>query len=146
MQEVEASIETLRNYIDWTPFFMTGRWRVNIRVSRKMKWWVKRRNACLKTPTICWINSAPKKTLNPRGVVGLFPANRVGDDVEIYRDETRTHVLTVSHHLRQQTEKVGFANYRLADFVAPKLSGKSGLYRGFRGNRRAGRRRAGGSL
>ncbi len=61
----------------------------------------------------------------PRGVVGLFPANRVGDDIEIYRDETRTHVLTVSHHLRQQTEKVGFANYCLADFVAPKLSGKA---------------------
>lgn len=66
-----------------------------------------------------------EKTLNPRGVVGLFPANRVGDDIEIYRDETRTHVLTVSHHLRQQTEKVGFANYCLADFVAPKLSGKA---------------------
>ncbi|VFT76920.1 B12-dependent methionine synthase [Klebsiella aerogenes] len=66
-----------------------------------------------------------EKTLNPRGVIGLFPANRVGDDIEIYRDETRTHVLTVSHHLRQQTEKVGFANYCLADFVAPKLSGKA---------------------
>lgn len=52
-----------------------------------------------------------EKTLNPRGVVGLFPANRVGDDIEIYRDETRTHVLAVSRHLRQQTEKVGFANY-----------------------------------
>lgn len=65
------------------------------------------------------------KALNPRGVVGLFPANRVGDDIEIYRDETRTHVLTVGHHLRQQTEKVGFANYCLADFVAPKLSGKA---------------------
>ncbi len=66
-----------------------------------------------------------EKTLNPRGVVGLFPANRVGDDIEIYRDETRTHVLAVSRHLRQQTEKVGFANYCLADFVAPKLSGKA---------------------
>lgn len=66
-----------------------------------------------------------EKALNPRGVVGLFPANRVGDDVEIYRDETRTHVLAVSHHLRQQTEKVGFANYCPADFVAPKLSGKA---------------------
>lgn len=63
--------------------------------------------------------------LNPRGVVGLFPANRVGDDIEIYRDETRTHVINVSHHLRQQTEKTGFANYCLADFVAPKLSGKA---------------------
>lgn len=46
-----------------------------------------------------------EKSLNPRGVVGLFPANRVGDDIEIYRDETRTHVINISHHLRQQTEK-----------------------------------------
>ncbi len=49
----------------------------------------------------------------------------MGDDIEIYRDETRTHVINVSHHLRQQTEKTGFANYCLADFVAPKLSGKA---------------------
>ena len=58
-------------------------------------------------------------------MVGLFPANRVGDDIEIYRDETRTHVINVSHHLRQQTEKPAFANYCLADFVAPKVSGKA---------------------
>lgn len=38
VQTVEASIETLRNYIDWTPFFMTGRSRVNIRAFWKMKW------------------------------------------------------------------------------------------------------------
>lgn len=48
-----------------------------------------------------------EKTLNPRGVVGLFPANRVGDDIEIYRDETRTHVINVSHHLRQYIRKNG---------------------------------------
>ncbi|MFY4545210.1 vitamin B12 dependent-methionine synthase activation domain-containing protein, partial [Escherichia coli] len=71
------------------------------------------------------VKLSAEKTLNPRGVVGLFPANRVGDDIEIYRDETRTHVINVSHHLRQQTEKTGFANYCLADFVAPKLSGKA---------------------
>ncbi len=65
------------------------------------------------------------KMLNPRGVVGLVPANRVGDDNEIDRDETRTHVIKVSHHQRQQTEKTGFANYCLADFVAPKVSGKA---------------------
>lgn len=38
VQTVEASIETLRNYIDWTPFFMTRRSRVNIRAFWKMKW------------------------------------------------------------------------------------------------------------
>ncbi|XNM77196.1 vitamin B12 dependent-methionine synthase activation domain-containing protein [Escherichia coli] len=35
-------------------------------------------------------------------------------------------MINISHHLRQQTEKTGFANYCLADFVAPKLSGKAG--------------------
>ena len=44
-------------------------------------------------------------SLTPRGVVGIFPANRVGDDIEIYQDESRSHVIAVSHHLRQQTER-----------------------------------------
>jgi len=66
-----------------------------------------------------------KQALTPRGVVGIFPANRVGDDIHIYRDETRRHVLQVSHHLRQQTEKTDFANYCLADFVAPVSSHKA---------------------
>ncbi len=43
--------------------------------------------------------------LHPKGVVGLFPANSVGDDIEIYRDERRDEVLAISYHLRQQTEK-----------------------------------------
>jgi cobalamin-dependent methionine synthase I len=51
VQEVEASIETLRNYIDWTPFFMTWSLAVNIRAFWKMKWWAKRRSACSKMPT-----------------------------------------------------------------------------------------------
>ncbi len=63
-------------------------------------------------------------TLNPRGVVGLFPANRVGDDVEVYTDERRDEVLLVTHHLRQKTEKTYFPNYCLADFVAQKTCGK----------------------
>lgn len=122
---MEASIETLRNYIDWTPFFMTrslaGKYPRILEdevVGEEAQRLFKDANELLD-------KLSAEKTLNPRGVVGLFPANRVGDDIEIYRDETRTHVLTVSHHLRQQTEKVGFANYCLADFVAPKLSGKA---------------------
>ena len=59
-------------------------------------------------------------TLQPLGVIGLFPANRVGDDIEIYTDETRKELLTTSCHLRQQTEKTDFANYCLADYIAPK--------------------------
>ena len=49
-----------------------------------------------------------------------FPANRVGDDVELYTDESRSKVLTTFHFLRQQIEKNdGTPNWCLADFVAP---------------------------
>ena len=54
-------------------------------------------------------------------VYGFFPANRVGDDVELYTDESRTKVLTTFHFLRQQIEKTdGTPNWCLADFIAPK--------------------------
>ncbi|HRM49414.1 MAG TPA: methionine synthase [Alicycliphilus sp.] len=67
--------------------------------------------------------------LTANGVMGLFPANRVGDDIEFYTDETRSQVLMTWYGLRQQTEKQNDAEGRLrpsrclADFVAPKESG-----------------------
>lgn len=48
----------------------------------------------------------------------------MGDSIEVYTDESRTEVKKVLHHLRQQSEKQGFPNYCLADYVAPKESGK----------------------
>lgn len=122
---VEASIDTLRNYIDWTPFFMTwslaGKYPRILEddlVGEEAKRLFADANALLDM-------LSAQGTLTPRGVVGIFPANRVGDDIEIYRDESRKEVVCVSHHLRQQTEKSDFANYCLADFVAPKSSGKA---------------------
>ena len=125
VQDVSASIETLRNYIDWTPFFMT--WSLAGKYPRILEDEVVGEEAqrLFKDANDLLDKLSAEKSLNPRGVVGLFPANRVDDDVEIYRDESRTQVLTVAHHLRQQTEKIGFANYCLADFVAPKSSGKA---------------------
>ncbi len=59
--------------------------------------------------------------IQPRGIYGLFPANAIGDDVELYTDESRTKVLTTLHFLRQQIEKGdGTPNWCLADFIAPK--------------------------
>jgi 5-methyltetrahydrofolate--homocysteine methyltransferase len=61
--------------------------------------------------------------LTARGAYGLFPANAVGDDVELYTDESRTQVLTRFHFLRQQLVKGdSSSNWCLADFVAPKSS------------------------
>ncbi|MBF7953936.1 methionine synthase [Rahnella victoriana] len=124
IQKVEASIETLRNYIDWTPFFMT--WSLAGKYPRILEDDVVGEEAkrLFKDANDLLDKLSTEKLLNPRGVVGLFPANRKGDDIEIYSDERRQDVLVVSHHLRQQTEKTDFANYCLADFVAPKSSGK----------------------
>ncbi|MGZ5099252.1 MAG: methionine synthase [Usitatibacter sp.] len=62
--------------------------------------------------------------LTASGVFGLWPANSVGDDIEIYSGEKRDHVLMTWHNLRQQNEKpAGNPNQCLADFVAPKDSG-----------------------
>ncbi|WP_413536136.1 methionine synthase [Rahnella inusitata] len=124
VQKVEASIETLRNYIDWTPFFMT--WSLAGKYPRILEDEVVGEEArrLFQDANDLLDKLSVEKLLNPRGVVGLFPANRKGDDIEIYSDERRQDVLVVSHHLRQQTEKTDFANYCLADFVAPKSSGK----------------------
>jgi 5-methyltetrahydrofolate--homocysteine methyltransferase len=125
VEAVCASIETLRNYIDWTPFFMT--WSLAGKYPRILTDEVVGEEAqrLFDDANAMLDRLSAQKLLTPRGVVGLFAANSVGDDIEIYRDETRTHVLAVSRHLRQQTEKAGFANYCLADFVAPKRSGKA---------------------
>ena len=63
--------------------------------------------------------------LTASGVIGLYPANSVGDDIQIYTDETRSEVAMTWHGLRQQTEKTAIDGVMrpsrcLADFVAPK--------------------------
>jgi 5-methyltetrahydrofolate--homocysteine methyltransferase len=62
--------------------------------------------------------------LTANGVIGFFPANAVGDDIEVYDDAERTVVRTVLHNLRQQGEhRAGVPNKSLGDFVAPKETG-----------------------
>jgi 5-methyltetrahydrofolate--homocysteine methyltransferase len=65
-----------------------------------------------------------ERWLRVRAVVGLFPANAVGDDIEVYADEQRRETVAVLHHLRQQKGKPpGQPHECLADFVAPRESG-----------------------
>lgn len=125
VSQVEASIETLRNYIDWTPFFMT--WSLAGKYPRIMEDEVVGEEAqrLFADANAMLDRLSQQSLLKPRGVVGIFPANRVGDDIHLYSDERRDEILCVSHHLRQQTEKTDFTNYCLADFVAPKSSGKA---------------------
>jgi 5-methyltetrahydrofolate--homocysteine methyltransferase len=69
--------------------------------------------------------------LTARGVFGLWPANAVGDDVELYADEARTKVTDTVHFLRQQMKKTRGPNLSLADYVAPKDSGVADYMGGF---------------
>ena len=124
VQNVEADLDILEEYIDWTPFFMT--WSLAGKYPRILD------DEVVGEQAQSLFNDAKsmlKKLksdgrLVPRGVVGIFPANQVRDDIEIYTDESREALLGTACHLRQQTEKAKGNNYCLSDFIAPKHSGK----------------------
>nr|WP_321825200.1 methionine synthase [Alteromonas macleodii] len=120
---VTADLATLRNYIDWTPFFLT--WSLAGKYPRILEDEVvgEQAKSLFNDANAMLDKIIEENSLQAKGVIGLFPANRVNDDVEIYTDESRNQIQGVAHHLRQQTLKDKFANYCLADFVAEKSSG-----------------------
>jgi 5-methyltetrahydrofolate--homocysteine methyltransferase len=121
---LDYDLAELRDYIDWQPFFnaweMKGRFPdilnnpVSGETARKLY-----DDAQEMLDTLI-----KEKWLTANGVIGFFPANAVGDDIEVYTDETRTEVKTTLHNLRQQGEhRDGIPNRSLGDFVAPKETG-----------------------
>jgi 5-methyltetrahydrofolate--homocysteine methyltransferase len=72
-----------------------------------------------------------QKLLRAKAVIGFFPANSVGDDIELYTDESRSRVLTVFHTLRQQIKHDETPYYALSDFIAPKSTGVKDYIGGF---------------
>lgn len=121
VKSVSAPISVLRRYIDWTPFFMT--WSLAGKYPRILKDEVVGEEATrLFQDANAMLDELDRSgSLTPRGVVGIFPANRIGDDIAVYRDELREEILLYSCHLRQQTQKKdNFPNACLADFVAPE--------------------------
>jgi 5-methyltetrahydrofolate--homocysteine methyltransferase len=117
-------LATLREYIDWTPFFHT--WELkgvyprildDERQGEQARQIFTEANALLD-------QIIEKKLLTARGVYGLFPAAAVCDDVELFTDETRAKRLESLHFLRQQANREGNEPCRsLADFIAPKATG-----------------------
>ena len=119
-QKKEITLDDLIPYIDWSPFFHT--WELRGRYP-----------AIFDDPVVGsqareLFDDAQKllerirveKLLTARGVFAFWPARAIGDDVEIYMDDTRTERLAVFHFLRQQMKKPsGQFNHSLADFIAP---------------------------
>jgi 5-methyltetrahydrofolate--homocysteine methyltransferase len=120
----QCDVATLRPYIDWTPFFMTwslmGKYPTifeHEEVGEEAKRLFEDANVLLD-------RVEKENLLRVKGMCGLFPAASVGDDVEVYSDETRTHVAHKLFNLRQQTEKPKGFNYCLSDYIAPKSSAR----------------------
>ena len=113
-------LATLREFIDWSPFFHTwGLKGIYPRIfdhkeqGEQARQLFQEGNALLDA-------IVEKKLITARGVYGLFPANAVGDDVELYADGNRKKVLERFHFLRQQSNREGNEPCRsLADFIAP---------------------------
>jgi 5-methyltetrahydrofolate--homocysteine methyltransferase len=118
-----VALEQLVQFIDWSPFFHTWELRgVYPKILQHEKHGEEARKLFADAQELLG-KIVDGKLIQPRGVYGFFPANRVGDDVELYIDESRVKVLDTFHFLRQQIEKGdGTPNWCLADFVAPKHS------------------------
>jgi 5-methyltetrahydrofolate--homocysteine methyltransferase len=117
-------LATLREYIDWTPFFHTwGLKGIYPRIldhevhGEQARLIFKEGNALLDT-------ILEENLITARGVYGFFPASAIGDDVTLYTNAARAEELTRFHFLRQQANREGNEPCRsLADFVAPKETG-----------------------
>ncbi len=120
----EYPLATLRNYIDWTPFFLTWELKGKYPAIFESEKYGSVAKKLYEDANELLDKIVNEKLLTANGVVGIFPANSVGDDIEIYTDETRKGVNRTLHSLRSQAKKSdGLPNLALADFIAPKESG-----------------------
>ncbi|CEP36161.1 MULTISPECIES: methionine synthase [unclassified Halomonas] len=129
----DYDLEELIERIDWTPFFMS--WQLAGKYPKILDDKVVGEAArnLFEDAKVMLRKLVEEKRVQARGVIGLWPANSVDDDViEVYADESRSEVVERLHHIRQQTTKGrdGIC-YSLADFIAPKESGKADWIGGF---------------
>ncbi|MDB5002117.1 MAG: hypothetical protein JWQ34_342 [Mucilaginibacter sp.] len=119
-------------YIDWTPFFHTWELRGSYPKIFDDKFVGVEAKKLYDDAQVLLKEIVDNNLLQANGVIGFWPANAVGDDIELFTDESRTQQLSRIHTLRQQSEKVkGEPYYALSDFVAPKESGVADYFGGF---------------
>ncbi len=128
----DIPLSELLPYIDWTFFFHA--WQLRGRFPQILDDADKGEEArkLFNDATAMLDRIVNEGWLKAHAVVGLFPANAVGDDIEVYEDENREQVMLTFHNLRKQGKQPGGKyNECLADFVAPKESGKPDWIGGF---------------
>lgn len=118
----DYSLTELKDYIDWTPFFIA--WELAGKYPRILNDKIVGEEATklFNDAQLMLDKIISEKWFTAKGVIGLFPANSIGhDDIEVYTNEDRDGLLETLHSLRQQTQRPpGQPNYALADFVAPE--------------------------
>jgi 5-methyltetrahydrofolate--homocysteine methyltransferase len=117
-------LATLREYIDWSPFFHTwGMKGIYPRILDHPEQGAQARQTLADANVLLDI-LIEKNLITARGVYGLFPANAIGDDIELYADCKRERAMEKFHFLRQQANREGSEPCRsLADFIAPRETG-----------------------
>jgi 5-methyltetrahydrofolate--homocysteine methyltransferase len=116
-------LQDLVPFIDWSPFFHTWELRGRYPSILQHPKHGEEATKLFADAQKLLQHLVENKLLQARAVYGFFPANAVGDDVEVYRDASRREVLTRLHFLRQQAEKTdGSPYYCLADFIGPRSS------------------------
>lgn len=119
----DFSLANLKSYIDWTPFFLTWELKGKYPEIFENKKFGEEAKSLFDDAEKLLDGIIRKKPLKANGVIGIFPANSINDDIEIYSDENRKGVKRVLHTLRQQMLKsASQPNLALADFIAPKES------------------------
>jgi len=117
-------LATLREFIDWSPFFHTwGLKGIYPRILEDERQGAQARQIFAEANALL-DRIIERNSITARGVYGFFPANAVGDDVEVYTDSARGTILDRFHFLRQQANREGSEPCRsLADFIAPRETG-----------------------
>jgi 5-methyltetrahydrofolate--homocysteine methyltransferase len=117
-------ISEIREYISWIFFFIVwqlkGKWPDILDDSAQGE----EARKLLNDANQLLDEIIEKKLLKANGIIGIYPAYSIGDDIEVYNDESRTTVKTIFTNLRNQTLKEpGTPNYCLSDFIAPRETG-----------------------
>jgi len=117
-------LATLREFIDWSPLFHTwGLKGVYPRILEHEEQGAQAKQI-FKDANVLLDTIVEKNSIRAHGVYGFFPANAMGDDVQLYTDAARTNDLERFHFLRQQSDREGNDPCRsLSDFIAPKETG-----------------------
>jgi 5-methyltetrahydrofolate--homocysteine methyltransferase len=119
----EIPLEKLVPYIDWSPFFNT--WGLHGKYPDIFDYEMtgKQAKELFEDAQVMLKKILKNKSLKAKAIYGLFPANSVGDDIEIYENENREKVKAIFLTLRQQLQKrEGEPNFSISDFIAPKES------------------------